>query len=234
MQGIVKQEVVEREESGDSLVKRSALRSPEENRPSCAKVKETETSEFKVKNTDTKDRHIETKVTSNNYSELSDSDDGENKGVKKIVKNKKTEEMKEKRRTSSDTGDFLASDSEEKAERKKEKNLKCFKCDQAYKKVTSYRNHILSHYYTIFFEVLPASKPFSCPECDYTSARDKITLLRHYAFRHGKLFEMTNITPEQAQCTWKGRGRKRRSKGDLLFSLSFVSVQILNFAFTVL
>jgi hypothetical protein len=78
MQGMVKQEVVEREESGDSLVKRSALRSPEENRPSYAKVKETETSECKVKYTDTKDRHIETKVKSKHYSELPDSDDGEN------------------------------------------------------------------------------------------------------------------------------------------------------------
>jgi hypothetical protein len=259
MQGAVKREVVEREESGASMVKRNALRSPKENRPSYAKVKDTETRECKVKNTDTKDRNIETKVKSNNYSELSDSDDCENEGVKKIVKNKKTEKTEEKRRISSGTDDFLASDSEEKVERKEENNLKCFKCDKACNSAPNLRNHILSHYYEVFFAVLPASKPLSCPDCNYNNVRDKITLVRHYALCHNKLFEMTDATPEQAQCTLKGRSRKkrssfemtdatpeqaqctlkgrsrkRRSKGDLLFSFSFVSVQILNFAYTVL
>jgi len=308
MQGAVKREVVEREESGASMVKRNALRSPKENRPSYA-PKDTETRECKVKNTDTKDRNIETKVKSNNYSELSDSDDCENEGVKKIVKNKKTEKTEEKRRISSGTDDFLASDSEEKVERKEENNLKCFKCDKACNSAPNLRNHILSHYYEVFFAVLPASKPLSCPDCNYNNVRDKITLVRHYALCHNKLFEMTDVTPEQAQCTLKGRSRKRRSsfemtdatpeqaqctlkgssrkkrssfemtdatpeqaqctlkgrsrkkrssfemtdatpeqaqctlkgrsrkrrsKGDLLFSFSFVSVQILNFAYTVL
>ncbi len=214
MQGAVKREVVEREESGASMVKRNALRSPKENRPSYAKVKDTETRECKVKNTDTKDRNIETKVKSNNYSELSDSDDCENEGVKKIVKNKKTEKTEEKRRISSGTDDFLASDSEEKVERKEENNLKCFKCDKACNSAPNLRNHILSHYYKVFFAVLPARKPFSCPDCNYTRARDRITLVRHYAFYHEKLFVMTAVTPEQAQFTLKASGYKRISKGD--------------------
>merc|ERR1712062_263495 len=47
----------------------------------------------------------------------------------------------------------------------------------------------------VFYEVLPDSKPFPCPDCDSTS-RDRITLVRHYAFTHKKLFEMTDVTPD--------------------------------------
>ena len=38
--------------------------------------------------------------------------------------------------------------------------------------------------------------PFTCPECDKEGSRDRITLTRHYAFAHNKLFEMTDVTPE--------------------------------------
>ena len=38
--------------------------------------------------------------------------------------------------------------------------------------------------------------PFTCPECSREGWRDRITLARHYAFAHNKLFEMTDVTPE--------------------------------------
>ena len=38
------------------------------------------------------------------------------------------------------------------------------------------------------------TKPFPCPECEKPS-RDKITMIRHFAFTHGKLFELTEVTP---------------------------------------
>ena len=38
---------------------------------------------------------------------------------------------------------------------------------------------------------LPVQKPFLCPICQNPS-RDKITLLRHYAFGHKKVFEICN------------------------------------------
>ena len=38
--------------------------------------------------------------------------------------------------------------------------------------------------------------PFTCPECSREGSRDRITLARHYAFAHNKLFEMTDVTPE--------------------------------------
>ena len=45
-------------------------------------------------------------------------------------------------------------------------------------------------------KVLPGVAPFTCPECDKDASRDRITLTRHYAFAHNKLFEMTDVTPE--------------------------------------
>ena len=37
------------------------------------------------------------------------------------------------------------------------------------------KNHVLSHYYQVFYQVLPDFKPYPCPDCDSTS-RDRITL----------------------------------------------------------
>ena len=57
------------------------------------------------------------------------------------------------------------------------------------------KNHVLSHYYQVFYQVLPDFKPYPCPDCDSTS-RDRITLVRHYAFTHKKIFDMTEVTPD--------------------------------------
>merc|ERR1711997_552289 len=71
----------------------------------------------------------------------------------------------------------------------------CFKCGQVCKDNSNLKNHVLSHYYQVFYDVLPDSKPYPCPLCESTS-RDRITLVRHYAFTHKKFFEMTDVTPE--------------------------------------
>ena len=71
----------------------------------------------------------------------------------------------------------------------------CPKCGQVCKDNSNLKNHVLSHYYQVFYDVLPDCKPFSCPLCGNPS-RDRITMVRHYAFTHKKLFEMTDITPE--------------------------------------
>lgn len=94
---------------------------------------------------------------------------------------------------------------------------RCFKCDVTCKDAANLRNHVLSHFYKVFYDVLPKMKPLTCPEpgCDVPPARDRITLARHYAFCHRKIFEMTEVTPEQLQFTGgKGRGAgcKRKSK----------------------
>ena len=76
-----------------------------------------------------------------------------------------------------------------------ESGPECFKCGQICKDNSNLKNHVLSHYYQVFYEVLPDSKPYPCPDCGNTS-RDRITLVRHYAFTHKKLFKMTDVTPE--------------------------------------
>jgi len=71
----------------------------------------------------------------------------------------------------------------------------CPKCGQICKDRNGLRNHVLSHYYEIIFEVLPSSAPFSCPECGKVW-RDKFSLARHYAYSHNMLYELTDVTPE--------------------------------------
>lgn len=77
---------------------------------------------------------------------------------------------------------------------------KCFVCNKEYQKEKklNLKNHILSHYYPIFYQVIPNSRPFNCPECEHVS-RDRITLIRHVAFYHRQLYLMTDITPELLQ-----------------------------------
>ena len=74
--------------------------------------------------------------------------------------------------------------------------------------------------------VTPDSKPFPCPECQKEN-RDRITMIRHFAFSHGKIFELTDVTPEQLKASAKmGQGpkpikpkepkEKKEKKGDFI------------------
>ena len=71
----------------------------------------------------------------------------------------------------------------------------CFKCGQVCKDNANLKNHVLSHYYQVFYDVLPDSKPYECTICDKPN-RDRITLVRHFAFSHNKFFEMTDVTAD--------------------------------------
>ena len=82
----------------------------------------------------------------------------------------------------------------------------CPKCGQAFKNRPLMKKHLLSHYYQIFFSALPNSKPFTCPICGKLN-RDRIVLARHYAFFHKKIFEMTELTPEDLSLQGNGKGR---------------------------
>ena len=82
----------------------------------------------------------------------------------------------------------------------------CPKCGQAFKDKTAVKRHVLSHYYHIFFSVLTNSKPFPCPMCGKLN-RDRIVLARHYAFTHKKIFDMTELTPEDLSLPGTGKGR---------------------------
>ena len=77
------------------------------------------------------------------------------------------------------------------------KEWTCSKCRYSCKSNSNYiKNHILSHHYSDFRFILPSCPPYTCPEC-HREVRDKITLTRHYAFTHKKLFEVTNLTEEK-------------------------------------
>ena len=79
-----------------------------------------------------------------------------------------------------------------------DKNSKpvCYKCSTVCKDTKNLKNHVLSHFYQEFYPHLPSAKPFLCPECGKES-RDRITLTRHYAFAHQKIFELTEVTPDK-------------------------------------
>ncbi len=70
--------------------------------------------------------------------------------------------------------------------------LQCLKCDAMCKDLSHLKNHLLSHFYPEFYALLPSSKPFPCPICE-KEFRDRISLLRHYAFAHDKAYEVTGI-----------------------------------------
>merc|ERR1712223_831113 len=95
-------------------------------------------------------------------------------------------------------------------EHNNEAGPECFKCGQVCKDNSNLRNHVLSHYYRIFDPLIPQVKPFPCPECEKPS-RDKITMIRHFAFTHGKLFELTEVTPAHL-ISGGGTPRKKREK----------------------
>jgi len=74
-------------------------------------------------------------------------------------------------------------------------SLKCPKCDQVFNDKRSLVCHTVSHYYQLFFKVLPNMKPFPCPICEKLH-KHRVTLARHYAITHAKIYEMTDLTPE--------------------------------------
>ena len=64
----------------------------------------------------------------------------------------------------------------------------CRICENKYDKPSNLKNHVLNHFKDQLLLDLPTSLPFTCPECK-NIYRDKITLLRHYAFGHRKVFD---------------------------------------------
>lgn len=89
---------------------------------------------------------------------------------------------------------------------KKNQSFDCLKRDRKFKNRLNMRRHLLTHYYNIIFKILPTTKPFVCPVCERTFC-DRLTLARHYAFKHRKVFQLTDSTPED----WKWTEKKKLS-----------------------
>ena len=75
-------------------------------------------------------------------------------------------------------------------------NMSCCKCGKPCRNITFYKNHLVSHYYPVFYKFLPDCQPFVCPECR-KEHKDRTSLARHFALTHRKIFELTDITPDQ-------------------------------------
>ena len=84
----------------------------------------------------------------------------------------------------------------------------CPKCGQVCKNNHHLQQHVLSHYYQQFYKVLPDCKPFPCPSCGKEN-RDRVSLIRHYAFTHNMLHELTDVTPEMINSCGRSRGQFR-------------------------
>ena len=82
---------------------------------------------------------------------------------------------------------------------------KCPECGEASRDNLALENHILTHYSEKLGKLLPAVAPFSCPECK-KEHRDKNILLRHFAFGHGMIYQLTCLTHEQMMASQRGVG----------------------------
>jgi hypothetical protein len=80
----------------------------------------------------------------------------------------------------------------------------CVECGVECKDRSHLRNHLLAHFYNKFDPFLPADRPFACPECGHTN-RDRITLIRHFAWTHHKLEEVTGLSEESLRPRAVGR-----------------------------
>ena len=76
-----------------------------------------------------------------------------------------------------------------------EMEYQCPTCGDSKDTRSNFKNHLLTHYADIFNPLLPSASPYKCPKCD-KQFRDKISLMRHYAFYHKKMYEMTDLTEE--------------------------------------
>ena len=89
----------------------------------------------------------------------------------------------------------------------------CFKCDKELRTLNNMKNYVLSHHYPLFEPLVPKAKPYSCSECGQKS-RDKITLMRHLAFAHSKLFLLTEVRREQLVAGKAGGGQGSEGESD--------------------
>jgi uncharacterized C2H2 Zn-finger protein len=96
----------------------------------------------------------------------------------------------------------------------------CTLCDEVFYAKGAFRNHIANHFKAELLADLPQARPFICPECD-CSVRDKISLMRHYAFTHKKLqnmctdeqFNGRQVNKERATTSAAKKKTKKRAAG---------------------
>ena len=86
--------------------------------------------------------------------------------------------------------------------------FQCRFCEMVYDKPQNLKNHVLNHFKEHFKPLIPLNS-VECPMCN-EQFRDRITLLRHYAFTHKVFYEF---------------GTKEDLKGRLPYSEAVVTVE---------
>ena len=66
----------------------------------------------------------------------------------------------------------------------------CIECGKGLRNKSRVKYHVLSHYYPCFDVVLPVEYGAECPECAKIF-RDRRDLIRHFAFVHQHVTEVT-------------------------------------------
>ena len=83
----------------------------------------------------------------------------------------------------------------------------CPKCEKKFQKKTIMRNHAVIHYKHLMYELLPDKAPFCCPICSI-SFDQRRTLMRHFALGHKKVFQLTDLIPEDLEFKRKKRNQE--------------------------
>ena len=102
----------------------------------------------------------------------------------------------------------------------------CLLCPMVFDKTAKFKEHVLNHYKPELFNKLPNGKPFACPDCGSYN-RDKITLLRHYAFTHKHIYDVSNEseltgkpTEASANSTINGSAKSKKAKTEAILGSS--------------
>ena len=69
--------------------------------------------------------------------------------------------------------------------------FQCRFCEMVYDKPQNLKNHVLNHFKDYLNPLIPVNS-LQCPDCPQKS-RDRITLLRHYAFTHKVFFKFGTL-----------------------------------------
>lgn len=89
---------------------------------------------------------------------------------------------------------------------------RCPRCPQVCRDNLALEIHVVSHYHDLIFQGVPDSAPFICPGCK-KEHKDRMTLVRHWAFAHRTIYSLTDLTQEdminsqRGDCADSGRSR---------------------------
>ena len=99
-------------------------------------------------------------------------------------------------------------------------SVECTNCSEVFETRQLLKNHFINHFKEQLGQSLPKTKPFKCPEC-LKDSRDKVTLLRHYAYTHKKILDFCSESDLMGRAPTGGRtpnatpkkpGPKRKKK----------------------